>query len=334
MKFSPRHQGGFVLVLTLWVLAITTVAASYFSERVARVVELARQSRQNVQAWIDLADTRAEILFRIGTVPITVNGLGVGSDAIALDDRPYRGLGTSVVRLQDNRGLLNLNIVDDDRLHRFLGVLGIPGDQRARMIDTLRDYIDEDNFRRLNGAEEKDYAEQGLPPPRNSRLLTPWEAQRIISWRDKPQLWEKGQLAALTTTSFSVALNPNTAPWQVLATLPGVTNEIAQAMISRRRLQPIVSVDQVAALSGTSSQQLVFQIITLPSDAIRITQTAPGLPRALQYNVSLTPNGEHAPWRIDYYTQTGFTYRDDKIEEIPELPPRLATPLPPVYPRS
>jgi len=322
-------QQGFVLVLTLWILAIVTIAATYLAERVNRALDLARQSRQNTQILIDLADTRAEILFRLGTTHMSVYGLGQGpDDSIYLDNRFYQGVGKDIVRLQDNRGLVNLNAVSDDRLHRLLGLLDIPAEQRGRMIDTLRDYTDDDNLKRLNGAEEPEYAALNLPPPRNDRLLTPFEPQRILGWREVRLLWDDDRLPNLTTTSTSVALNPNTAPWPVLATLPGVTNEIAQAMITKRQLMPFTSGDQVAAMIGIPPQELFLQIIVLPSDSVRVTQSAPGLPWALQYNVSLTPNGDLAPWRIDYYYKTRLTYKNDKVPNIPKLPPRSTIPLP------
>lgn len=316
-----------MLAMTLWILAGIAIAAGYFAERVQRALELAQQSQQNTQALVEIANTRAEILFRLGTTPLSLYGLGTApSGSILLDGRPYRGEGGGIVRLQDNRGLLNLNIVSDERLNRLLGTLDIPAAQRSAMIDALHDYTDNDNLRRLNGAEEPEYLASGLPPPRNEKLITPYEPRNVIGWRDRPQLWQDNRLPSLTTTSTSVALNPNTAPWQVLATLPGATAESAQAIIVRRQLEPFSSADQLAALLGVPSEQLLFQIITLPADSIRVTQSASGLPWALQYNVSLTPMSARAPWRIDYFYKIGVSYKDDKFEEIPFLPPRAALP--------
>lgn len=131
---TPTAQRGFVLVATLWVMVIVAIAAAYFSDRVARSVELAQQSQQNTRALIDMADTRAEILYRLGTSSLTEYGLGRGEPTIALDNRPYKGAGDTFLKLQDTRGLLNLNYPDGERLQRFLGLLGIPASQRSRMI--------------------------------------------------------------------------------------------------------------------------------------------------------------------------------------------------------
>ncbi len=316
-------QQGFVLVLTLWVLVVVALAAGYFAERVARSVDLAQQSRLNTRAIIDMSGTRAEILYRLGTTSMTEYGLGRGNTAISLDNRPYHGLGKTLVRLQDDRGLLNLNQADDVSLQSFLGLMGIPAAQRGHLIDTLHDFTDADNFHRLNGAEADDYLALGLPPPSNRNLITPWEAKRIIGWRDYPQLWQNGRLVKLTTTSMSVGINPNTAPAEVLATLPGVTEEIAQIIIAQRKLFPIINEVQIVGITSTPlNQTFGMGIIPIPSDAIRITQSTLGLPQAIQYNITLTPNGKDTPWRTDYYSRVNTSQRN----EAQDLPPRSTAP--------
>lgn len=321
------NQQGFVLVLTLWVLVIVAIAAGYFAERVARSIELAQQSRQNTRAVIDMAGSRAEVLYRLGTISITEYGLGRGNTVIALDNRPYFGLGKTIVRLQDNRGLLNLNMADDGRLQRLLGLMNIPSEQHAQLIDKLRDFIDADKLHRLNGAEDEEYLALNLPPPPNRNLITPWEAKRIIGWRDFPQLWKNGRLAELTTTSLSFGLNPNTAPAEVLATLPGITEEIVQIVIAQRTLSPIINGGQFSAITSIPEQHLDMLISVMPSNAIRITQSAPGLSWSTQYNITLTPNGDDSPWRTDYYSRISTNQLDKAQDIIKELPPRSsATP--------
>ena len=323
---AVSEQKGFVLVLTLWVMVIVSIAAAYFAERVTRSVELVQQSRQSVQGLIDMSSTRAEMFYRLGTNSMTEYGLGRGNTAISLDNRPYRGFGETVVQLQDNRGLLNLNLADDGSLQLFLGFMGIPADQRGRLIDTLHDYIDADNLRRLNGAEAEDYLALGLEPPPNRNLITPWEAARIIGWRDHPELWGNGKLVEFTTTGLSVGINPNTAPVEVLETIPGITKEIAQSIIAQRKLAPLLNEGQITGITGAPSaqyQSIGSGVIAIPSNAIRITQSIRGLPWAIQYNVTLTPMGKDAPWQIDYYTHINTNPQN----AAQELPPR-STALP------
>lgn len=327
---TPSSQRGFVLVLTLWLLTFITIAAVYFDQRVTRARELAGNSQKMAQLAIDMAGTRAEMLYRLSTTPMSVHGLGPAPErAVALDDSAYRGDGETVVRLQDSRGLFNLNLAADDAIERFLGLLGVEPARRLAMIDTLRDYIDNDNLRRLNGAEAKDYEAAGLPPPRNDKLRTPFEPLRIMGWRDRTELWKDGRMPRLLTTSgYASANNPNTAPPEVLATLPGMTALAAKLAIERRKQAPIQSGDELALLSGIPRDLLQFKVIALPAPSVRITQSAPGLPWQLQYAVELTPLGTDSPWHIDYFFKSPAAFRNDKIEQARKLPERFQETIP------
>lgn len=336
-----KSERGFVLVLTLWVMVIVAIAAAYFAETVSDAVALAQKSRQNTQATIDMASTRAEILYRLATTSLTVDGLGRGNTLIALDNRPYRALGDTLVRVQDSRGLLNLNQTTDDRMLRFLGLMGIPAERRSHLIDTLRDYIDADKLEHLNGAEEPQYLARLLPPPTNNALATPWEARRIIGWRDSPQLWQNSRFIDLTTTSTVLGLNPNTAPVEVLATLPGVTEELATTLVSRRQQFPMLHTGQLAEFAGIPEQLLDMQIMVVPGDTLRITQSAHGANWGLQYSVSLTPNGKRGPWRIDYFSRVGNPVATASsagakslLPETPTTPSTKDSPIPALPPRS
>jgi DNA uptake protein ComE-like DNA-binding protein/type II secretory pathway pseudopilin PulG len=318
-----RQQHGFVLVLTLTVMVIVSIAAAYFSEQVGGMVESAQLARQNTQTLIDLASTRADITYRLATTTLTVNGLGRGNTVMALDNSAYQGAGGTMVRLQDTRGLLNLNQTPDDRLQRFLGLLGVPAEKRGNLVATLRDYTEPGKLERLNGAKAPQYLAQGLAPPSSNNLLTPWEARRIIGWRDTPELWLDNKFFDLTSTATVVGLNPNTAPPDVLMTLPGITNDMAQSLVQLRQQSPFMHVGQFAALAGIPEQLLDMQIFVLPGDTLRITQSAPGLNWGVQFSLTLTPNNEQHPWRIDYFSRVPIP----TVGTQQALPPPL--PLPP-----
>lgn len=316
-------QSGFVLVLTLWVTALVAIAAAYFSERVTQAVELAQSSRTNVQAALDMASTRAEILYRLSTTSLTEYGLGRGSSTVYLDNRAYRGDGDTLVRLQDTRGLINLNLVDDGQLNRLLGLLGVEAEKRSRLLDTLRDYTDSDSLTRIQGAEASDYNAAGLPPPANTDMTSPWQARRIIGWRDTPVLWEKDRLPNLTCTTRSIGINPNTAPLEVLATLPGVTEDIARGIIVQRQLTPLTHEGQITALTGMPlNLPMGMGVMAIPASTLRITQSGKGQGWAEQYMVQLTPNDVRSPWRTVFYTRVATALAAPTQTEAQTLPPR------------
>lgn len=323
-----KKQDGFVLVLTLLILAAITIFAAYFGERVQKSLQLAQQKQNLSDKQIHLSNVRAEILFRLSTEYFTQYGLGPINQAIALDGRSY-SIDDTTLQLQDARGLLNLNTASDERLFRFLGAMEVPADQRSHLIDTLRDYTDSDDLRRLNGAESSDYQKLGLPPPTNLPLLSPLELKNILGWRDMAPLWKnKITVANLTTVGKVFGTNPQTASWQVLAALPGVTHEIANAIIIRRKLESNLNESFITQITGANYSTEMGQIVAFPADSVRITQRATGLPWAIRYNMRLTPLSNISPWEIDYFYRLeenaapAVAPNSDLAENIPLLPPR------------
>ena len=315
MATTARNtQRGFVLVVTLWVLAVITIAASYFAERVSRSIELARQKKDATEQLVEFANTRAEILFRLGTSGVSLYGWG----GFALDDRPYRGSGEDIVRLQDNRGLLNLNFPQTAMMSKLLGQLGVPAEKRDAMIDTLLDYTDTDDLRRLNGAEAPEYAALGLPPPPNDWLASPYQLNNIIGWRGQPELLR--HLLRFVTASRILGFNPNTAPAPVLASLPGGSPETAAALIKARNEKPLYMTGQLAGFTSGALDPDYF--LFYPGNSIRITQQSAKLPWAAQYSVTLTPRSQDAPWRVDYYVKTPVPYPTENVDKIQKLPAR------------
>lgn len=321
-------QRGFVLVATLWVLALVAVVAGFFAERLGQARAQAQAAQARAQALVDLSGARADVLYRLATTPVSLYGLGLPPEALALDDRPYRSVGDTLVQVQDNRGLLNMNMVDDARLNRFLGVLGVPAERRSALVDALRDYVDEDVLKRLNGAEAQEYAAAGLPPPRNAKLVAPLEAKRVFGWAQTPQLWRNDALQRLTTTGTSYSMNPNTAPWQVLAAMRNMTPEGVQALLAARKIAPITSAQQVMALTGVpvETDPMLTEVVVLPADSWRVTQQAPGMGWGWRYNVSLTPVSDFAPWRIDYFYRVELPTQNVQPQAPSPLPERSAGP--------
>ncbi len=323
---ASHGQHGFVLVATLWILAVITIAAGYFAERVSRSIALTQQKQDAAAQLVEFANTRGELLFRFGTTYFSMHGLGE-APAIALDNRPYRGSGEDIVRLQDMRGLLNVNFVEREMMLNLFAQLGVPVEKRDAMLDTLLDYTDEDDLRRLNGAEAAEYAAQGLPPPPNEWLVTPHQLKNIIGWRDQPGLWEGQRLLRLVTTSRIAGFNPNTAPEEILASMPGVTRESAAQIIKLRNQTPLNSPAQLIGMTpGILDPESLF---FFPSNSIRITQQGSKLPWALQLSLTLTPRSETAPWRVDYTSKTAVTYISDNVEKITKLPTPTAKPTDP-----
>ncbi len=328
-----QRQRGFVLIMTLCILAAILIVAAYFGERVQTSLHLAQASQSLTDKQIAMNDTRSEIIFRMCTTRLSPYGVGVPPGEIALDDRRYASDGTTI-QLQDVHGLIPINFANDAVLQNFLAVEQVPADQRNHLIDTLRDYIDADDLRRLEGAEAPEYLALGLLPPRNQPLASPMELKRIIGWRDMPSLWQGTPVTDLVNTGRFAPINANTAPWQVIASLPGVTPALAQAVVTRRQFGPI-NLLLLSEITGTNLDTFPPMATTYPANEVRVTQRAIGMPWAIRYNLRLTPSGNTAPWQISYYyriEEKGDPASANNVAnsaEIPQLPDRSALPATP-----
>src|SRR5690606_27519206 len=106
---------------------------------------------------------------------------------LAVDDSIYLGLGDTRFAIQDESGLFPLILPDDWHLDAFLASQGVKRELIPKLRDSLLDYIDTDDLRRLNGAEAREYRQARLPEPLNRRLLLPVELDRLLGWNELPE---------------------------------------------------------------------------------------------------------------------------------------------------
>lgn len=317
---NVSKQQGFVLAATIWIIAIVTLVIGYFADQVNSSLALAQQKQGSVEQELSFANTRAEMLFRLTTIPMSFHGLGLeATSAVRLDGTPYHGGSTDIVQLQDERGLINVNFPDTLLLGCFLKGYGIPYASQMHLIDTLQDYIDEDDFRRLNGAESVEYAKQKLPLPPNDYLFTPYQLKNVIGWRDIDSLWKESSVTKFLSTSRISGFNPNTAPAETLSCLPGGDREHAEKLIQLRNEKPLYMVSQISAVTGVGLNEEAY--LFFPGNSIRVTQTGALTSRMEQYVVTLTPMSDVAPWRVDYFFRSAVAYQPQNTEKIKNLPP-------------
>lgn len=317
MKRPPAR--GYVLVTVLGTLAVLALLAGRFAQRIdemrAQVGTLDAQAKASVEA----ASAAATALFWIATRPS--NPAGFGDDptqTVHADGRAYRLPSGAEIRVQDTRGLLPVNLAVNTHVLRALLIDSGVALQRAdQMVDVLLDYADGDSLRRLNGAEDAEYTTLGLAPPRNDWLVSLRELSRLPLWRDDPPLLAR--LEGLLSTHRDGLFNPNAAPAAVLrARLPAARPEQIELFQTLRRDMGFFSADTARRSTGLAfggDDQYFFTSATP-----RVTVWAPGLPRPVQYNLQLTPDGERAPWQLYEVRSAPLTG--------PPSPPQSATPFP------
>jgi len=348
-----RNEGddaGFALVLTLVVILALSLVTEVMTRWASNALDQALANQEEVEADRQIADAEAAAIYLLATRPLSYRGIELltlaqlGSAApatpfeaplsaesyIRLDDQPYR-VGDIVLRFQDMRGLINLNLGSPNDLFALLGIFGVPVEDRGPLIDKLQDYIDADSLRRLNGAEAPQYEEAGLEPPPNAPLRTPWEVRRILDWDKLEGLAkEDGSWSLLTSTAPVVGFNVNTAPPALLSLMPSMTQDAVERVVEWRRQQPILNAYQFGTLTGiTVSDAPPLPFLPLPGNGVILTFSAKNWPLERRIAFRKTPASRDRPWTIDYDVEMPRAVRDGKQPDPDELPlSALLSPVP------
>lgn len=203
---------GFALFTVLWLIAALSVVT-------ATVLTTAR-----LGGWV----TANRIALRRGRwaadgcLEIFLGRLTTDSRLSPLDSVDL-GNGTWCrLRLDDPESRLNLNTASDAAVTALLG--------SDTLAAAVLDWRDSDNVARPGGAERAWYALQGRPLPRNGPLASV-EELRLVRGFDSVMV---AGAAILFTVQGPGHVNVNAASAPVLATLPGFTPFVVDAVMQHR----------------------------------------------------------------------------------------------------
>lgn len=318
---AVARQQGFILAVTLWILAGITIAVAFMTLWAVEQVRDAQVARGQFEDEASLHETRDTLLYLIATREKTLAGQptrALGEDELAvrrldefgglshdpvggelrLDGSVYQGLGSSVFSLQDEAGLFSMVWPASAEMNRFLDIYGVQPERWPRLRDTFLDYVDVDDLSRVNGAEVREYQQGGRPPPPNRRLLVPGELALVSGWGNLPP----DKLAPMIehiTPYYMGGINPNTMPAALLPLrIPGCP-ETCRRLVEQRRLRPFTSTaDLQARLAIQVSGDDALDYRYLADDTLRITlwrRTG----AAWRLHVRLTPLADQqGPWSI------------------------------------
>ena len=325
-----NRQDGYVLVIVLVLVAALSVLGGSIALLAENEVARARSAQLWTEETADQMATRESVLFMLATQRMTVAGLTIDDrvatsadeaamaddetgdggelpsalpigNEIRLDGTPYAGLGNTRFALQDERGKLHAPTDPGPALERWLTAHGrVPEDGVDTMIlqDIVADFEDEDDLRRLNGAERKEYESLGLPPPDNAPLRNVLELRRLARWREVLTGVPQIRLLSDVSVGREAGLNINSAPAAVLAALPGWDRATADAVIAVRRLAPFTSPDVFLAQFPIPDERYQELVFGFPGSSGTMVVMSPAGPTTLS-RWALTPIDEaNGPWRI------------------------------------
>lgn len=289
-----RSERGFVLAITLWLLAGMAVVVGLMTWWALGEVRAASAERDAVEDDAALLAVRETLIYAAATREFTRAGLPLepldearravlvldelGSmnkdprgGELRMDGRAYRAPGDVRFALQDESGLFSLVVPPPETVDRFLRTQGVPAGDIPRLRDALLDYMDLDDLRRLAGAETEDARRAGRAPPPQRRLLAPAELAGVPGWDALPgEVLER--IAAHSTTAYGGAVNLNTMPASLLPAWIAGCPEACQRVLQQRDVRPFtngrdVQLRSTVGLPGDEAVDYRF----LASDAFRIT---------------------------------------------------------------
>lgn len=321
MAASRHVSSGFVLVVTLWILAGIAVVVGLMTLWAYDEVHRATAEQESAADAIDAIGTRDTVLYIASTRGMTIAGLPLEGlsegdravrslddmgalrrdplgDELRVDGRVYAGLGSTSFAIQDEAGLFPLVYPPPAQLDAYLLARKVPPSDVPRLRDAFLDYVDLDPLNRVNGAERRDYERERRAGPANRRLLAPLELGRVLGWDKLPE----ATLDAMTeevTPFYAGPVNLNAVPERLLPLWLTGCPDTCRLFTMRRSQQAFTSPADVMAkvgvrLAGDEAVDYRFA----PSEQLRVSvwgRTGAGW----QFVLGLTPLADAAaPWVV------------------------------------
>lgn len=281
-------ETGVALIIVLWVLVLVTITVGSFSVS-ART--------ENLQARQLLDGTRARYAAQAGIAMAVLNlrNPDVTSRWVP-DGREYILQFESAqleISIVDERGKLDINVIDELTLGSLLIGAGVADDQVLPLVGAILDWRDTDDAVRIDGAEKSEYAAADLPyGPRNGSFVILDELQQVLGMNY--ELFGKLE-PALTVYSRRRTVDPAFAPYEALLVLPGMTDTIAREFIDKRRSRDgqgdntlLMPDGSAVAMRGVGPTMSVSVKATMPS----------GIWERLNVTISLSPGKRQEAFQI------------------------------------
>lgn len=228
---TPRR--GFALLASVW-LMVAIAAVGLEVAWLARMRRLAMlnaldETRARAGAIAGLEHARARLANAL--IPVANDALAdpwrwaVGSDSADLGTARY------TYRIRDDGTALDVNRATEPMLTRLFAACGADALAAMQGAQRLADWRDPDTARRTRGAERSDYlamAARTLPADGPVQSVAELDDVAGLPVRPWACVWPLLQVGG------SGRVNPNTAPIEVLAALPGFSLDAARSVAGAR----------------------------------------------------------------------------------------------------
>jgi general secretion pathway protein K len=171
MVFSPLFgKKGIALIMVLWVMAILSVVALEFSFAMRTEITITKNYKEDLQryAMAEGGVQRAitELIYKHDTrlqqmkKTLSLEEIPPEQKEWMADGRSYTlpfDQGACEVRIMSEAGKININMVSEFLLRKVIGQLGLEGEAKDVVVDSVLDWRDPNDFYRANGAENDYY---------------------------------------------------------------------------------------------------------------------------------------------------------------------------------
>ncbi len=286
MKCRFLHNDkGTALIITLLIIATLVGLTLAFSEDSSVELSLAGYSAQGYRAY-ELAISG----FNMGRALLVQDeDLGVDSlledwakfDGSSLPEEILQG-GSVEGRVVDENAKLNINLlrtssgeIDEAQKERFKKLLNILG-LGEELVAPLLDWLDQDDIRRLDGAES--YYYNSLPDPyecANGPFISIRQLFMVKGYKDL-SAEDRERLLNFVTIYSDGKININTAPSEVLQCIaPEIDSNMANSIIEYRKEQTFSTIQDLNKIPGIDYQifQRIRPILTVKGSTFCINMT-------------------------------------------------------------
>ncbi len=188
---SRKKTSGAALIMVLMISTLMSLVVISMLRQNRFLVSEAAMLKDRQIALRYLANTRLDIVKLLTTTPVWL--FGPNKEVKTSYNLPkninFYGdpfpFAQAKVTIQDLSGLISLYPLDEKGLYTFLLSKEYDPAIASTVVDSLADWIDEDDFVRLNGAEKLFYNQVGMP--RNGPIQTLDEVQLIRGIT--PEIW-------------------------------------------------------------------------------------------------------------------------------------------------
>ncbi len=271
------RQKGVALITVLLVFALVAVLAA----------AMLRRGQLNLRSVGNLVDTRQGYYYALAGEAFARQMLArqalqqTGQDKLTqawaktAQQQPFAiDQGTLTVAISDLQGRFNLNtLVDDNGLavtdasaqfQRLLSALGLD----SRYVSEWQDWIDKDQRRQANGAEDADYTDYLTANAREADI----SALRLLHSM-KPE--DYALLAPhVTVLPVSTSINVNTADASVLRSLsPIITDAVAAQVIARQQAEGYDDAATFTQAAGLSAAAQTVPTVEVASSYFEVLVT-------------------------------------------------------------